>query len=80
MLVDFRNKVKERSHCVLGRFKGVVFLPQKWSYKGLNWVSRAVLSADYDGVSIFDKRNLECKKKSIKDGKKIDKIRHFLTK
>ena len=25
-------------------------MPQKWSEKGLNRISRAVLSADYDGV------------------------------
>ena len=53
----------ERSHCVLGSFKGVVFIPKKMYQKGLNWVSRAFLSADYDGVSIFDKRNQEYLKK-----------------
>ena len=39
--------------------------------KGLNWVSTTVLSADYDGVSIFDKRNQEYMKKSIKMGKNL---------
>ena len=41
-------------------------MPQKWYYKGLNWVSRAVLSADYDGLSVFDIRNQKYMKKSVK--------------
>ena len=44
-------------------------MPQKWSEKGLNRVSRAVLSADYDGVSVFDKRNHEYMKKVSKMAK-----------
>ena len=43
-------------------------MPQKWSENGLNWVSRAVLSADYNDVAFFDKRNQEYMKKSIKVG------------
>ena len=34
---------------LLGSFKGVVL--------ELNWVSKAVLSTDYDGVSLFSKKN-----------------------
>ena len=43
-------------------------MPKKWSLKGLNWVSSAVLFIDYDGASIFDKRIQEYMKKGIKDG------------
>ena len=46
----------QRSHCILGSFKSVVFMSQEWSQKGLNWVSRAVLSANYDDVSLFSKK------------------------
>ena len=35
---------------------------QKWYYKGLNWVSRAVLSPVNDDVGIFGKFVLESKK------------------
>ena len=40
-----------------GGFKGVVLKPYKWSYKEQTWVSRAVLSTDYDCVSLFSKKN-----------------------
>ena len=35
---------------------------QKWSYKGLNWVSRTVLYPDNDDIGIFGKFVLESKK------------------
>ena len=41
-------------------------MPQKWSKKGQNWVNRAILSADYDGLSVFDNRNQKYMKKNIK--------------
>ena len=46
--------------------EAIAFYAPKMALKGLNWVSRAVLSADYDGVSFFDKRNQEYMDKSIK--------------
>ena len=47
----------QRSHCSLGSFKGAVLKPKKCSYKEDTWVSRAVLSTDYDDVSLFLERN-----------------------
>ena len=36
------NQKIQKSYCKLGCVKGVVLEPQKWSYKELNWVRRAV--------------------------------------
>ena len=38
---------------------------QKWFYKGLNWVSRAVLSPDDDDVGIFLKIHTRTFEKSL---------------
>ena len=53
-------------------------MPQKWSQKGLDWVGRTVLSADYDDVSVLDQRNQEYMKKSIKVVLKLKKSGIFL--
>jgi len=45
--------LSQRSHRILGSFTGVFLIPKRWSLKELNWVSRAFLSTEYDGLSIF---------------------------
>ena len=53
--------------------------PQKWYYKGLNCVSRAVLLTDHDGVSIYCYKNTGLYQKEYQSLIKMDKIRYFLT-
>ena len=37
-------------------FKGIGLILKKWFQKELNWVSRVVLSTDYDGVGLIKKK------------------------
>ena len=45
-------------------------MPQKWPCWRLNWVGRAVLSTDYDGVNVFSYNNTGIYEKKCQSFKK----------